>query len=339
MTIPEGLQWLEATATRMRDAIANGALPTPERISVRNLLLRFGYVKRGNWINSQIRNGLERYNLDTDQDFAVGWIDSPIIISLDSDEPEAPAPRHIYDPTHRIGSLEAANKHPTSVSPDGFLNAATTIMQLHDYSQLPVMDTQWKVSGIISWKSIGARLSLGRECLHVRDCIDPAKELPVTTPLFDAIATIAEHGYVLVRGSDNKITGIVTATDLSLQFMQLAGPFLFIGEIEGHLRHLIHGKFRLEQLQAASVSEGKRAIEGSGDLTLGGYCRLLQDKENWKQLDLNIDRVEFVKHLNAVRQIRNDVMHFNPDGLSDDETKELQDIARFFENLVRIGAM
>ena len=212
-------------------------------------------------------------------------------------------------------------------------------MQLHDYSQLPVMTNEYKVSGIISWKSIGARLSLGRKCEYVRDCMDPPEELSVTAPLFDAIATIAEHGYVLIRGTENAITGIVTASDISLQFMQLAGPFLFVGEIEGHLRHLIHGKFTLEQLRAASLSEGGQTVEGSGDLTLGGYCQLLGDRSNWEQLNLNIDRAEFIKHLNDVREIRNDVMHFNPDGLSEDETRKLRDIARFFENLVRMEVM
>ena len=124
-----------------------------------------------------------------------------------------------------------------------------------------------------------------------------------------------------------------------MQFMQLAGPFLFVGEIEGHLRHLIHGKFTLEQLREASIPEEGRDIEGSGDLTLGGYCRLLEKKENWDFLNLNIDRSEFIRHLDDVRKIRNDVMHFNPDGLSTEETRKLQDIARFFETLVRIGAM
>ena len=67
--------------------------------------------------------------------------------------------------------------------------------------------------------------------------------------------------------------------------------------------------------------------------------RLLENKENWQLLDLNIDRAEFVKHLDEVRNIRNDVMHFNPDGLSENETKKLRDIARFFETLVHIGAV
>ena len=335
----QGDQWLKGVADRMREAISNGAAPTPERVTVRQLIGQFGYQKRGDYIVSHIRNSLERHNLMADQDFGVGWIDSSITIQLDSDADDAPQSHLAVDPTHRIGALEAANNKPMSVPPDRPLIAATTIMQLHDYSQLPVMSSEHTVSGIVGWNSIGTRLAMGRECSYVRDCMDPHVEVPVTTPLFEAIGTIAEHGYVLVRGENHQITGIVTATDLSLQFMQLAGPFLFVGEIEGHLRHLIHGKFTLEQLKEASVSEEGVEIEGSGDLTLGGYCRLLENKENWDNLGLNVDRVEFVKHLDEVRRIRNDVMHFNPDGLSDDEAKKLRDIARFFENLVRIGAM
>ena len=54
---------------------------------------------------------------------------------------------------------------------------------------------------------------------------------------------------------------------------------------------------------------------------------------------MSIDRKEFVKHLDEVRRIRNDVMHFNPDGLSEEQTKKLRDIAKFFEHLVRVGAI
>ena len=195
------------------------------------------------------------------------------------------------------------------------------------------MTSDRTVLGVISWKSIGVCLSLGREYEQVRQCMESPQELSYNKPLFEAIAPIAERGYALVRGEDKTITGIITAADISLQFMQLAGPFLFIGEIEGYLRHLIHGKFNLEQLGKAS--DGGRPIEGPSDLTLGGYLRLLENKDNWQRLNLKIDRGEFVKHLDEVRQIRNDVMHFNPNGHTEDKTKKLRDITRFFERLVR----
>lgn len=99
------------------------------------------------------------------------------------------------------------------------------------------------------------------------------------TRLFDAIGIVAKHGYVLVRGEDRKITGIVTVTDLTDQLGQFAGPFLFLGEIEGHLRNLIHGKFTLDELREASKLE--RPVEGSSDLTFGEFCRLLENADNW----------------------------------------------------------
>ena len=61
--------------------------------------------------------------------------------------------------------------------------------------------------------------------------------------------------------------------------------------------------------------------------------------DNWQKLDLNIDRAAFNKRLERVREVRNDVMHFNPEGLDDSDTLELLDMARFFQNLVRMGAM
>ena len=170
--------------------------------------------------------------------------------------------------------------------------------------------------------------------------MEPPVDTPIDSPLFEAIAIIAEHGYVLVRGANRVITGIVTASDLSQQFMQLAGPFLLIGEIEGHLRNLIHGRFTVDEMKGQLPdSDGGRTINGSADLTLAGYCRLLEAPEHWDRLELNIDRVEFVKHLDDVRKIRNDVMHFDPDGLVPEDTKKLRDVARFFEDMVRMGVV
>jgi CBS domain-containing protein len=46
--------------------------------------------------------------------------------------------------------LAAANNPPLNVHPDSPLSAATTIMQLHDFSQLPVLANERTVRGIIS---------------------------------------------------------------------------------------------------------------------------------------------------------------------------------------------
>ena len=336
MGIEQGDAWLESVANRMRQEWENENAPRAESLSVREFIGKFGWAKRTPYLLNHVRNRMDTLGLRMTPDFGFPYLGANMMIELDSqsigEESESQS-----DPTHRIDMLEAANRPPMSADPNAALNVATTIMLFHDYSQLPVIQGKRTLKGIISWEAIGARLSLGKECVTVKDCMVSAREIPSTTPLFDAIGSIVEHGYVLVRGTDNKITGIVTASDLSEQFVSMAGPFLFIGQIEGHLRQLIHRKFTIEELRSASLNPS--SIEGAADLTLGDYYQLLGKQENWRKLNLEIDRAEFIQHINSVRRIRNDVMHFDPDGLEEEDVRMLRDVAHFFENLARMRAM
>lgn len=329
----DGYRWLEGIANRMKKEIDSGAAATPESLTVRGLLWKFGNQRRSDWINSHIRNGLERFKLRTDEDFTIAWLDSTISIELDSDAHGAPRSPHTPDLTYRIGALEAANREPETVKPDSHVEAAITKMQMSDYSRLPVMRTNREVSGIVTWKSIATRLAQKHERNFVHDCMERAAVIPADTRLFIAMRTVAENGHVLVQAKNKIITGIVTATDLLSHLGQLAEPFLFVEEIERHLRNLVHGKFTLDRLQKAAGDD--KPIEGSADLTFGGYCQLLQNKDNWERLGLNLDRKVFADHLDSVREIRNSVMHFNPDGLDDDQRRKLKTTARFFDRLTR----
>lgn len=323
----EGQQWLKGVAARMNREVDKGAAAKPERVTVRKLLKWFGYERRRAWINDHIRKALKKFKLRTDPDFRLGPLDSQIVIEL----VPRPAPPS-SDPTRRIGALNP-NRELTSVKPENLLEVATTNMQMKDYSQLPVMKTDRDVVGIVSWQSIGTNRALGNTCKHVSQCLDDHVDvIPSGTRLFDAIRKASERGYVLVQREDKKITRIVTAVDLLEFLAKLARPFLLVGEIEGHLRNLIRGKFTLDQLQAASDND--QPIEDLADLTFGAYCRLLENRENWACLKLNIDRGKFVQNLDTVRKIRNAIMHFDPDGLSDNDRQTIQKAARFFDKLV-----
>ena len=336
-----GDKWMEGIAIAMKEAGEKGTTsPKPACISVRGLLQKYNYSRRGTLINTHIRNKLDELHLQSTPDFENAWFDETIKISLEDDGGEQERP----DPTHRIAILNAAHNRPVRVSRDDPISTATTLMMLHDFSQLPVMQGEHAVNGIISWKTIGARMSLDRPCQWVRDCIEPAKKVSQTTPLFDVISTIAESGYVLVQESETntKIIGIVTAADVSNQFAQLAGPFLLSGQIEGHLRNLVHGKVSVPEMQQeCSVSQASngKSITGAADLTLGDYHRLLSKRERWDKLKLNVDRIEFLKHLESVRKIRNSVMHFSPEGLSEEDLQTLHDAANFLDALVQMGAI
>lgn len=329
-----GSEQLEALAEEIKQDIENGLEPRSLKLTVREFIGWWGYERRSAWLVKHIRNKMEELKLRSVPDFEFEYIDSKIKIETAGGSPSG----SLEDPVHRIGTLAAAHNKPVSVAPDDPLNVATTKMQLNDFSQLPVMTGKHTVRGIISWKSIGMGFSLGTRCEQVRDCMDESvEEISIDAPLYEAIGSIAKHGYLLVRGKNKAVTGIVTETDLSEQFMHLAGPFLLIGEIEGHLRQLIHGKFTVEEMRSTSEGEGGRDISGSADLTFGGYCRLLEKPEHWGKLNLSVDRGQFAEHLQSVRKIRNDVMHFAPDGLSPEHATVLGHMARFLETLIRKG--
>jgi CBS domain-containing protein len=242
------------------------------------------------------------------------------------------------DPT--VGRLDSANRAPVTVKPDDTVQTATTLMLLHDYSQLPVMTSEFNLKGLFSWKSLGRRLVLGHKCEHVRDCMDPPFEIKASASLFEAIRLVVEHDCVLVRSAENKITGIVTTADLSEQLAKLGEPFLLLGQAENHIRHLIiAGKFTKRQLkEVRDPADADREVEEVSDLSLGECLRLLQEPKRWNKIGIKVDRERFTAEVDKVRQIRNDVMHFDPDGVGDEAMATLRRFTAFLRRLRQLDS-
>jgi CBS domain-containing protein len=331
-------------------------------VSVRSFLgWFFGSQRRGHWIVSYIRGLLDETSLRTEPDFESAYLDAEMRFEL-VDKADAShthiSPTEIAetvtisdhkevrvvgtafaDPTYRVSKLAAANRIPVSVRPDSTLTEAATLMLANDFSQLPVMTNERDVKGMVSWKSIGSRLSLSQRPVTAHEAMEPHAEISADASLFTAIPLIVQHEYVLVRGPDQRIVGIVTTSDLSLQFQQMTEPFLLLGEIENHIRRLIGFYFNQGELSAVKDSDdGAREVETAADLTFGEYKRLLEEPGRWERMSLNIDRVVFIRLLDKVREIRNDVMHFDPDGIPENDLDVLRDFARFLRTLQTIGA-
>lgn len=243
------------------------------------------------------------------------------------------------DPTYCIGKLGAASNKPVSVAPDQSLQTAATLMLTRDFSQLPVMTSDYDVKGIITWTSIGIRLALGIQGSFVREFMKPHQEILATSLLINAIPIIVQSQYVLIR-DQGCITGIVTVSDLSLQFQQLAEPFLLLREIENRIRLIIGDAFSPAELSDIPDSEDSgRAVNSIYDLTFSQYIRLLQNPDNWKKINLSIDRAAFCDQLDTIRKIRNDVMHFNPDPMKAEDLQLLRDFLNFLQLLQNIGGI
>lgn len=333
------------------DRVNRGERP---KETVRTLLSWFNQRRRGQHVANNIRQVLDSVRLKTEPDFELAFFDGPVEFlpalgangqavagssnsSLAASESTAATRseegKASKDPVMRVDILEAANRsNLCAVSRDTPLEEAITQMAARDFSQLPVMQSprDQKVA-MVSWKSIGEQMAWGRKPEFVRECLEHAEVVPWNTPLITAVSKIVQHEVVLVRGQDSSITGLITTTDLALEFRKLSEPFLLLGEIENQIRRLILTKFNLADFKALkSLAETGREITDISDLSMGDYVRLLQDPEMWSRIGCKLDRKTFVGYLDSVRQIRNDVMHFHPDPVEIDDIRMLQEIARFF---------
>lgn len=322
------------------------------RVTVRAFLSWFGAQRRGIYVVQRIRDALTSARLITEPDFESAYIDSEIELRTKAKDPppndpsndDSPTeednstPKLIggaeVDPTNRIGKLEAANRQPESIKPGTPLSEAMTLMLVKDFSQLPIMQNERTLKGVISWKSVGNQLALGLKPETVDECMEPPRVTSADTSLFDAIDGIVRFQYVLVRDSQAKISGIVTTSDLGLEFRKLAEPFLLLGEIEKYVRSLLRDKFNEEQLISVRDPSDARPIARVEDLSFGEYLRLMEKPEHWELLGLTLGRKAFISNFDNVRRIRNDVMHFDPDGLSPEDLDTLRQSARFIHQVV-----
>ena len=334
------------------EKVAQGQQPTS---TVRILLSWFwNSQRRGSFIKSVIRDALATTKLMTIPDFDATYIDGTIAfvpaanpeaanVSQTSGEIAVAAEDSMVlvdmataavkvDPSYRIARLKSAHTVPLSLSPEATIGEAVTLMMKFEYSQLPVMIGERTVKGVVSWKSLGKRLAMNKHCVFVKDAMESVHVVDLDTSLFDAVPLIAKNDCVLVRDDENKICGIMTPFDIGQTFVELGEPFLLLGEIENQLREMTTGRFSKSELEEArDPLDADRPINDVSDLNFGGYVRLLQKPEEWEKLQVKLDRGTFVKYLEQVRIIRNNTMHFDPDGIEDSELRELRD----FSNLLR----
>ncbi|WP_154676339.1 CBS domain-containing protein [Amycolatopsis benzoatilytica] len=280
--------------------------------------------------------------LTTDPDFTSAWIDSTIILLRQTALMRSPdsateiaeeADLALPDVEMRVGQVRSANVDVVSVSRDDSLEKARTLMMRHDFSQLAVMSGKRDLLGAVTWESIVDALLRSPEAT-VRDAMRSAEVVPVEDNLLGRVQLIMDKGFVFVRAKDRTIQGIVTTTDLSQQFADLATPYFILGEIEQRLRRKIDDKFSSEEIASTKdQNDADREIKSAADLTLGECARLLEAPANWERIDWRITRSIFIELLHKIRQVRNEVMHFSPDPLEPAQLADLEDLVRWLRKL------
>ncbi len=330
-------------------------------MSVRTFLGLFGQSRRGFKVVSRIRKELKKHNLATEPDFENENIDNRIRIFLQdakptpegsrvpqaSSEKEATPGHSDRQPASVEGEnssaepreavvtirqgIPAAGKAPATVRPEEPVLKALSRLMSEKLELLVVQrGERARVEGIFNYASYTHAHLAGKTPKVVGDCISQEFiEVNEEKPLIEAVREITKHGTVFVRSRQNLLCGVVTARDVAPVFIELAEPFLLLGQIENHLRGLMErGKLTKVDyktfVEETDINRLSRT-EGPDDLTLGELIRGFERDEIWKKTGLQFDKALFTKRLHEVRLIRNRVMHFSPDGLPPEDVTLLKE--------------
>lgn len=324
--------------------------------TLRSLLSIFGQARRGSVVNLRVANTLAGAGLRTEPDFREVGLDHRLrFVLADTPEPSGDSAESTSDTTaddievvpnevpkrrdatlYRVVRFIADDKRDdglVSVSPDATIKKAITLMLCHDFSQLPVMGNSKHALGLFSWKSYGQAVALGHVPSTVGDCLEEPQTVNESDPVETLIERIQKHDAVLVRGADKQYVTLFTAADLADLYRDLSQDFIVLGQIESDLRALLdRAHFTTEEIAAARPPGDTTPVEIVDDLSFGSYVALVATNGHWERLDLRVEREWFVAELDAIRELRNAVMHFDPDGL---EPKSKERLGRF-ANLLAI---
>jgi hypothetical protein len=326
----------------LREARARAEAGEAVETTVRDLISLWDAKGRGHRINQRIEADLDNHGLTTVPNFRKVTIDSQVaLITKSSEEPEdaVVAPESVSDEDEEldvgltVGNLPSALGGLEGVVADASVEQAVTKMLLNDYSQVAVLSGPRTLRGAVTWQSI-ARAHHANAGAGLAESIVPATEVRYDQDLFEVLPTVVDKGFVFVRNATNELCGIVTTADVAVAYRGLATPFLLIGVIDQLLRWLIARTFTIEEIAACCDRDGARGLDSFDDMAFGDYQRVLESPVKWSSLGWSLDRALFVERLAEIREIRNDVMHFNPDPLPADGEDKLRNFVKLLKGFV-----
>ena len=324
-------EWLKEARVRAdaKDAV---------ELSVRDLLARWDAKARGARVNQRIEADLANHGLASSPSFRKVTIDARVHLITASQDAEttgnAPADGddgNELDVGLTVGNLPSALSGVVSVPPTATFDQAITTMVLNGYSQLAVLSGSHTLRGAVTWQSI-AYARHASPAASFADAIVPAREARYDQELIEVLPDLEAWDFIFVRDEKNAIAGIVTTANVVGAYRELATPFFLIGELDQVLRQLISRTFTLEEVTLLCDPDGSRAIQSFDDLEMGDYQRVLENPDRWAKLGWPLDRTTFIKRLDELRVVRNNVMHFNPEPVSVDAVEKLRYILKLLRD-------
>ncbi|WP_211274673.1 CBS domain-containing protein [Corynebacterium sphenisci] len=320
------------------------------KISIRDILGYWGYYRRNARIVEEITSALVDGGLFVKPSISDGAIDSVVAITpIENRGGEQEAPEERPDDVEQadmstiltleggvkyvIGTMPSAQCEVTVTTTDEELAQAVTKMVINDYSQLPVVDDENHLLGAITWPQISLGLIAGTP-KTVGEVCQTAPSVTSQDELLSKIDTIHYEGFVVVCDRENRVTGIVTSSDLASRFREDYGPIALLDEIERRLRHRFEEKTTIDEMRRLGVRVGREGY------SLGNYAKAMSIEDCWDIVGWPaLDRKTVADLMEEVRLIRNSLMHFSPDPLQKDQVAKIEKAVRLFRRTIPITVM
>jgi CBS domain-containing protein len=212
---------------------------------------------------------------------------------------------------------------PICIRQDKTIREALHLMVANDFSQLPIVDVEGKLTGIISEKSIVRKYNLINGSVSLLDltvdhCQTSAVTLPPSEDLFKALDQL-KNVYAIVIVDDREPQGILTDYDTTRFFRDIAGGLLLVEDIEVTLRKYIEAAFPEDNpMQAALMhafghnrQDATKPMFEYDKLSFAQHIQLITTERNWSKFKGIFEPKDlFTKIMDQVGDIRNQLAHF-----------------------------
>jgi predicted transcriptional regulator len=210
----------------------------------------------------------------------------------------------------------------------------------HDFSQLPVVDNEGTLTGIISEQTISRQYFHLDHSVSLLDLtVDHCQEEAVTLSVEDAnlfeILERLKNSYAIVITSERKPVGIITDYDTTHFFRDWSEGLIRIQNIELTLRKYIKSVFETEaaltvalmQVFNVDKKDARRPRKLYEDLSFHDHIQLITHEKCWERFEPFLKPKQlFSSNMEPVNRARNKLAHFRGqlDAIEHDQIKRAE---------------
>jgi CBS domain-containing protein len=203
------------------------------------------------------------------------------------------------------------------------LSDALAIMVENDFSQLPIIDDNGRLTGIITEQSIINTYMIVRDRVSLLDMtVDHCQTSPVTISLdadiFEAL-DLLQKVYAVIAIENQKPVGILTDYDTTNFFRNYSEDLINIQDVEETLRQYIEGVLKTGPIMLAALmrafghdkKDTTLPARKYDEFTFGDHIQLIVADGNWEKFqDYFESKQIFLSLMDKVREARNQLAHF-----------------------------